>query len=115
MRDCVDLASIAAAGSGAVWAHAGDDLNATLLSWPAGHVVDAHVNDEREVLMVGISGSAVVTVDGVATTLGTGGALVVPRGTRRSITAGPDGAAYLSTHRVRSGLQIRPRLAHPGR
>ena len=41
----VDL--LAASGGGAIWGDVTDDLNLTLLSWPAGQGPTEHVNDER--------------------------------------------------------------------
>ena len=32
--------------------------------------------------------------------------LWLPRGSHRALTAGPEGLAYLTTHRARSGMQI---------
>jgi len=40
-------------GSGPVWGTASEDLNATLLSWQAGGGPPEHVNEERDVLVVG--------------------------------------------------------------
>ena len=100
----VDLG--AGEGSGPLWGTATDDLNVTLLAWPAGHEVAEHVNDERDVLMVVVAGSATVQVDGAAAVLDAPAALVVPKGARRSIAAGPDGVRYVSAHLRRPGLQI---------
>ena len=97
----------AGAGTGPLWGVAGEDLNATLLSWPAGHVVAEHVNEEREVLLVVVHGEAVVAVDGAEHRLEAPAALLVARGARRSIVAGPGGVRYVSAHRLRPGLQIR--------
>ena len=111
MRDAVqvDAATIASTATGAVWGHAGEQLNVTVLSWPAGHVVDEHVNDEREVVLVGISGSGALAVEDVEHDLRAGIVLVVPRGARRTIRAGAVGIAYVSSHRARGLLQLTPR------
>lgn len=105
MTEPVDLA--AGEGSGPLWGAATDDLNVTLLAWPAGHVVADHVNDQRDVLLVVVAGSATVHVDGMANALQAPAALVVPKGARRSIEAGPAGVRYVSSHLRRPGLQIR--------
>jgi quercetin dioxygenase-like cupin family protein len=94
-------------GSGPIWGAATDDLNVTLLVWPDGHVVAGHVNDERDVLIVVVAGSAAVELDGARHALQAPAAVVVPKGARRSITAGPNGVRYVSSHLRRSGLQIR--------
>ncbi len=102
----IDLA--AGGGSGPLWGMASDDLNATLLAWPAGEGVAEHVNAELDVLVVVLAGSAPVTIDGVARALAAPAALLVPRGARRAIRAGAGGVRYLSVHRRRGPLQITP-------
>lgn len=92
---------------GPVWGTASDDLNATLLSWAAGGGPPEHVNEERDVLVVVLAGSAtVVTVDGDERQLDRGEAMIIAKGRTRRITAGPDGVRYLSVHRRRPPLQI---------
>jgi mannose-6-phosphate isomerase-like protein (cupin superfamily) len=103
----VDL--LAGDGAGPLWGTASDDLNATLLAWPAGGGTPEHVNDERDVVVVGIAGSGTVTVDGEAHPLGSGTAVVVGKGKRRRIEAGAGGIRYLTVHRRRGGLAISPR------
>ncbi len=104
--DVVDLMRLL--GRGPVWGIATDDLNTTLLVWPAGHRVSSHVNAERDVLLVVLSGSATVTIDGARHELEAGGALVIGKGVVREVTAGPDGVRYLSVHRKRPPLEIKP-------
>ena len=105
MPDVVHL--LERAGSGPVWGTESDDLNATLLAWPAGEANPEHVNDERDVLVVVVSGGGSLDVDGEAHELGAGDAVVVPKGSSRRLAAGPEGIRYLSVHRRRGGLQIR--------
>jgi quercetin dioxygenase-like cupin family protein len=93
---------------GPVWGLASGDLNATLLAWPPGGGPDEHLNAERDVLIFVVDGSAVVTVDGARQELRAGGALIVEKGCRRSVSAGPHGVRYLSAHLRRPPLQIRP-------
>jgi mannose-6-phosphate isomerase-like protein (cupin superfamily) len=100
----VDLLS--SAGIGPLWGMASTDLNATLLAWPAGHEVAEHVNGELDVLLVVLDGHGSATIDGEAHDLAAGRALLIPRGTRRRITAGEPGLRYLSVHRRRGPLQI---------
>ena len=100
-------------GSGPLWGTETDDLNATLLAWPPGGGTDEHVNDERDVLVVVLAGSATVTLDGEPHGVGAGRALVVEKGRRRRIDAGPAGVRYLSVHRRRGGLQITTRPSSP--
>jgi hypothetical protein len=101
----VDLG--AGEGSGPLWGAATEDLNVTLLAWPADHIVADHVNYERDVLVVAVTGSATIRVDGADHMLQAPAALVVPKGARRSIAAGAGGVRYVSAHLRRPGLQIR--------
>jgi quercetin dioxygenase-like cupin family protein len=112
----MEHADLDVAGNGILWATASDDLNATLLSWPPGEGVDPHRNTERDVLLVVVAGDGLLEVDGEPTALEAHVAVIVPHGSTRSITAGPDGLRYLSVHLRRSGLvQIQPpaRAAEP--
>ncbi len=81
-RDGPAVADLAPAtpGSGPRWGMQSDELNATLLTWPAGHEIAAHVNDEREVMLVVLEGSACVTVDGAEHELAADQLLLIPRG-----------------------------------
>jgi quercetin dioxygenase-like cupin family protein len=65
------------------------------------------VNEERDVLVFVVDGSALLTVDGDARELTAGEATIVAKGRRRSIVAGAAGARYLSAHLRRPPLQIR--------
>jgi quercetin dioxygenase-like cupin family protein len=95
------------AGRGPVWGTESDDLNATLLAWPAGEANPEHVNAERDVLVVVVSGGGSLEVDGEAHELGPGDAVLVPKGASRRLAAGPHGIRYLSVHRRRDPLQVR--------
>lgn len=104
----VDL--IGTRGTGPLWGTETEDLNATLLAWPSGDGPDEHVNDERDVVLVVVAGSATVAISGEPHTVHAGEALVIEKGRKRSISAGPDGVRYLSVHRRRGPLQV----ARPG-
>lgn len=106
----IDLArptAIDHGGDGAVWSlpHGGD-LDANLVHLTAGRVIEEHVNDEVDVLVVGWDGTAVLTLDEGSTTIRRGVVALIPRGRRRTIRAGKDGAAYLTVHRRRGPLTI---------
>lgn len=105
----VDLLAVARASAepGVAWAYGGADLNANLVAFAPGEGVAAHVNDEVDVLLVGLTGAGVVTVDGVAHALSAGRAAVIPRGAHRAIRAEGERLTYLSCHRARAPLQIR--------
>jgi mannose-6-phosphate isomerase-like protein (cupin superfamily) len=92
---------------GPVWGAASEDLNATILVWPAGEGPAEHVNDARDVLYVVVEGSAQLTVDGEARELRAGDAVIVDKGARRALVAGPDGVRYATAHIRRGGLHIR--------
>ena len=100
----VDLAR--PAGSGPLWGTETEELNATLLAWPAGKGPAEHVNSERDVIVVVLSGQATVTLDGEPHAVGAEEALVLEKNRSRSITAGPEGVRYLSIHRRRAPLTI---------
>ncbi len=102
----VNLASIASTveGQGAVWTRMSDDLNVNLLTFSEGEGVDEHINTEVDVLMIGIAGVGIITVDGESHPIREGHLLLVPKGTRRSTRALSDRFAYLTSHRRRSGL-----------
>ena len=106
----MDLKEIlAAAGDreGAIWTLEGSgDLNANLVRFDAGGGVEAHVNDEVDVIFVGISGTGSVEVDGEGFALGAGRVVFVRKGARRSTRAAAGGLAYLTVHRRRGPLRI---------
>lgn len=100
-----DLAEIAAlqGGPGVRWHLPPDgDLNANLVSFPAGGGVAEHRNEALDVLVVGIAGSGEVVVDGRAHPLRPACAVLVPRGALRATRAGPGGLSYLTVHRRRT-------------
>jgi hemerythrin-like domain-containing protein len=99
-------------GSGPIWGAASDDLNATLLSWKAGSGPPEHVNEERDVLVVVLEGSAILRIDGKERQLERAETVIIAKGEARKLTAGREGVLYLSVHRRRPPLQIgsaRPR------
>lgn len=91
---------------GPEWGTASEELNATILAWPAGTGPSEHVNAERDVAIVVVEGSLELVQDGERQTLVAGEAAIVPKGTHRKLTAGPDGVRYASVHRKREGLRI---------
>jgi mannose-6-phosphate isomerase-like protein (cupin superfamily) len=92
---------------GPIWGAASDDLNATILVWPAGEGPAEHVNDSRDVLYVVVGGSARLSVDGEDVDLDAGEAHIVAKGSRRALVAGPGGVKYATAHLRRPGLEIR--------
>jgi quercetin dioxygenase-like cupin family protein len=92
---------------GPVWGAESADLNATLLEWSAGKGPAEHVNEERDVLYVVLTGAVTLTEDGEARELSAGEATIVDKGSRRALVAGPDGVRYLTAHVRRGGLEIK--------
>lgn len=91
---------------GPVWGAESADLNATLLVWPPGEGPPEHVNERRDVLYVVLDGSATLRVDEERHELAAGDRRIVPKGARRTLTAGAVGVRYLTAHLRREGLQI---------
>jgi hypothetical protein len=60
-------------------------------------------------LLLVLTGSASIALDGSAHELSAGNLLLVPRGCARSVTAGAGGVRYLSVHRRRGPLVPAPR------
>lgn len=89
---------------GAIWSHAGNDLNANLVRLDAGESVGGHVNGEVDVLLIGLLGAGTVELDGQSHRVGPGQLVILPKGTLRAIEAGEEGFAYLTCHRRRPGL-----------
>ena len=101
-----DLAALtrSATGPGAIWTQQSEDLNVNLLVFASGEGVAEHVNAEVDVLLVGITGTGAVTINGTPQILGPGRAIVIPKGARRSTRGVSASFAYLTCHRCRGGL-----------
>jgi quercetin dioxygenase-like cupin family protein len=108
----VDLGAVpTGGGDGVVWSlpHGGD-LDANLVRLGPHAAIGEHRNDEVDVLVYVQSGSGELTVADEAHPLSGEHLALIPRGRRRSIRAGSRGLVYLSIHRRRDGLALRP---HP--
>ena len=105
----VDLAALARSATtpGPIWTRQSEDLDINLLVFASGEGVAEHMNDEVDVLLVGITGAGAVTIDGTRQILSAGHAIVIPKGTNRGIQSMSDPFAYLTCHRRRGGLQPR--------
>jgi quercetin dioxygenase-like cupin family protein len=105
--DLKDAVAIASDCAGVIWAlDTSRELNANLVRFDAGQGVEEHVNDEVEVLVVGVSGSGIVTVDQQEHLLSVGILVFIPKGARRSTVSASEDFAYLTVHRRRRPLQI---------
>ena len=105
-----DLKALSASAwgqEGAIWSlEAGSDLNANLVLFGAGRGVGEHVNDEVDVVFVGVSGAGNVQVDGREHALNVGELVFVPKGARRSTRGASEDFAYLTVHGRRGPLSI---------
>ena len=105
--DLEAVAASAAGREGVVWAlDASEDLNANLVHFGAGRGVGEHVNDEVDVVFVGVSGAGFVEVDGRAHALEAGKLVFVPKGAKRSTRGASESFAYLTVHGRRGPLRI---------
>lgn len=102
-----DTVSTAGDRGGVIWTlDASSELNANLVQFGTGHSVEEHVNDEVEVIVVGVSGEGTVTVDQQEHALSAGMLVFIPKGARRSTVSASEDFAYLTVHRRRRPLQI---------
>jgi quercetin dioxygenase-like cupin family protein len=93
--------------AGSIWRLTeSEDLNANLVRFSVGSGVEEHLNDEVDVVILGVSGEGKVVVEGKIYALSTGTLVFVPKGARRSILGTSDRFAYLSIHRNRRGVRI---------
>lgn len=90
--------------SGPQWAHECEDLNMTLLSWEPGKSVAPHVNNEVDVILIGVAGTGTVMVENEQHELRPGTLLLIAKGSQRSIESHDERFSYLSVHRRRRGL-----------
>ena len=108
--DSINLGEVAASAyghAGVVWTlEASSELNANLVHFETGDGVGEHVNDEVDVLILGISGTGFVEVDGREHPVSTGTMIFVPKGARRSTRSASRDFSYLTVHRRRGPLQI---------
>ncbi len=102
----IDLAALArsAAAEGAIWSHAGSDLDANFVLFDGGQGVAEHINDEVEVLVVALLGTGFVELDGRQHRLAPGQVIAIPAGARRAIGSAGGQFGYLTCHRRRAGL-----------
>ncbi|WP_406428944.1 cupin domain-containing protein [Streptomyces sp. NBC_01589] len=109
------LATAAPDRRGALWqlAEQGRELDANLVRLPPGGEVGEHQEDVLDVLLVVIAGSGRATTGAEVLELAPTTVLWLPRTSRRALAAGPDGLAYLTVHRRRPGLTIKPSVEVP--
>ena len=100
----------AADATGAVWKLeiADRHLDANVVRLQPGGRIDSHRGPDLDVMMHVLSGDGQVETETGTVPLSAGQLVWLPRRSRRSITAGPAGLAYLSVHPRRPGLAIQP-------
>ena len=88
-----------------VWAlQASGDLNANPVRFEAECGVEEHLNDEVDVILLGIAGSGLVKVDGEEHPESSGTMTFLPEGARRSTRSTSGDLVYFTVH-SRRGLQ----------
>jgi mannose-6-phosphate isomerase-like protein (cupin superfamily) len=97
-------------GDGAVWSTATGDLNVNLVRLAPQASIDAHRNDEVDVLVVVRSGAGEVVVDDRALQVAADQLVFIPRNSTRAIRAGSNGLIYLSIHRARGPMTLHRRV-----
>ena len=92
---------------GVIWTlDTSSELNANLVRFGTGQGIEEHVNDEVEVIVLGVSGSGIVAVDREEHALSAGILVFIPKGARRATVSTSEDFAYLTVHRRRRPLQI---------
>ncbi|QMU73279.1 cupin domain-containing protein [Streptacidiphilus sp. P02-A3a] len=115
LAELTELVARADAGQGgALWrlAEPGRQLDANLVRLAPGAEVGEHVEGDLDVLLMVVDGGGELGVGHPGgrverQPLGTGTVVWLPRGSRRSLHAGPDGLVYLTAHQRRPALGIK--------
>jgi len=106
----LDLVRPGPGADGVVWSLGGPrQLEANVVDLGPAAGISEHLNEDVDVLILILGGSASIIVDDVARFLAEHDLALVPRGARRALVAGAGGARYLSIHMARPGPTIRTR------
>ncbi|MFT5530139.1 MAG: mannose-6-phosphate isomerase-like protein (cupin superfamily) [Candidatus Poriferisodalaceae bacterium] len=92
-------------GSGSVWGLDSRQLNANLVVLEAGSSIEAHVNNQLDVVLIVQAGSGSLFIEGQTSALAAGSVALIAAGTLRSIVADTE-LRYFTVHHRRGGLQI---------
>ncbi|MFE7558456.1 hypothetical protein [Kitasatospora sp. NPDC057500] len=105
------LREAAADRAGALWRLTGAErqLDANVVRLRPEASVAEHVEADLDVLVLGLAGQGTLRCGGVAHPLEPGVLRLVPHGAARGVVAGPQGVVYLTVHRRRPGMAVRPR------
>ena len=101
--------------AGVIGSLVGADLNVNLVRLLPDEYLEAHINTEVDVLLVGLGGGGSVELDSGDEPLDAGSTFYIPKNARRAIRAGSQGVTYLTCHRRRGGLMPTPRGSVPKR
>src|SRR5690606_6811227 len=95
---------------GAIWrlGVAERDLDANVIALAPGGSIAAHAGGDLDVLVHVIAGSGRILTERDAVPVAAGSLVWLPRRSERGFEAGADGLRYLTVHRHKSGLTIRP-------
>ena len=92
---------------GVVWSlQESGDLNVNLVRFAEGEGVGEHANDEVDVLLLGVSGSGEVRINGGLHCLSGGTLVFIPKGAQRSTCSISADFAYLTVHRRHGPLKV---------
>ncbi|MGZ3097331.1 hypothetical protein [Streptomyces sp. H72] len=113
-RVLCDLAGLLPPGedlsAGALWrlAEPGRQLDANVVRIPAAGRVDTHTEPDLDVLLLVLDGEGALVGSEGRQPLRAGALAWLPHGSTRAVHAGPDGVTYLTVHRRRPGMRIKP-------
>ena len=82
------------------------DLDSNIIALPPGGTIDAHAGPDLDVLVHVLAGAGRLTTELGTVELTEGALLWLPRRSRRSFTAGPEGLRYLTVHQRRQALLL---------
>jgi quercetin dioxygenase-like cupin family protein len=103
------LAQAPAGQAGALWrlAESPRQLDANLIRLAPLAQVESHTEGDLDVLLLVVEGSGALRTDHDVVALAEQSLIWLPRGSRRSLIAGPNGLAYVTVHQKRPGMGIR--------
>ncbi|WP_042165807.1 hypothetical protein [Streptomyces sp. NBRC 110035] len=108
--DTTALAALEDGPAGALWrlAESGRQLDANVVRIPPGRQVDTHREPDLDVLLLVLAGEGSLTAPDGAQPLRAGVLTWLPHGSMRALAAGAQGLTYLTVHRRRPGMRIKP-------
>ncbi|WAX81607.1 hypothetical protein [Streptomyces sp. KMM 9044] len=108
--DTAALTAIEDVPAGALWrlAEAGRQLDANVVRIPPGRQVDTHREPDLDVLLLVLAGEGSLTAPDGTQPLRAGTLTWLPHGSTRALAAGIQGLTYLTVHRRRPGMGIKP-------